>query len=450
MIERIGKYTIIREIGRGMTATVYLAEDPFARRRVAIKVAFPEILRNRERGTLYTHLFLNEASLVGKLEHPHIVQIYDAVVADDLCYIVMEYVDGGTLEAHCRRETLLPIERVVEIIFKCTRALDHAGRLGITHRDIKPANILLRGDTPNSAEVKISDFGAAIVAHPERTLVSGVGSPAYMSPQQIREQPLDQQTDIYSLGVVMYQLLTGQLPFPATTSYQIIYQIINTEPTPPSAVRSAVPAVLDRVVARAMCKDTRGRYPNWEEFAHDLVAAFRHADLRTTARGYAESEQFHCVRELPFFSDFADAEIWEVLRISRWLGVGAQQHFADIAKQPGQLVFVAEGGLALHHDDGTVEHLTRGDCFGDTAAVCGLASDTPTAHATRIVARGAARLLGVDADALRRSSPGCRMHFYESLLRILHRRIERADAAQSAGQLSGEPGTKPGSMLGGV
>jgi hypothetical protein len=407
-----------------MTATVYLAEDPFARRRVAIKVAFPEILRNRERGTLYTHLFLNEASLVGKLEHPHIVQIFDAVVADDLCYIVMEYVDGGTLEAHCRRDTLLPIERVVEIIFKCTRALDHAGRLGITHRDIKPANILLRGDTPNSAEVKNSDFGAAIVAHPERTLVSGVGSPAYMSPQQIREQPLDQQTDIYSLGVVMYQL--------------------------PSAVRSAVPAVLDRVVARAMCKDTRGRYPNWQEFAHDLVAAFRHADLRTAARGFAESEQFHCVRELPFFSDFADAEIWEVLRISRWLGVGAQQHFADIAKEPGQLYFVAEGELAVHHDEGTVEHLTRGDCFGDTAAVCGLASDTPPAHATRIVARGAARLLGVDADALRRSSPGCRMHFYESLLRILHRRIERADAAQSAGQLSGEPGTKPGSMLGGV
>ena len=283
MIGSIGKYTIIRELGRGTTATVYLADDPFARRQVAIKVAFPDILKNPERGKLYTHLFLNEASLVGKLQHPHIVQIYDAVVADDLCYIVMEYVAGGTLEAHCVPAALLPIERVVEIVFKCSRALDHACRAGVTHRDIKPANILFCGDNAKSGDVKISDFGAAIVDHPERTQVSGVGSPAYMSPQQLKELPLDQQTDIYSLGVVMYQLLTGRLPFQATTSYQMIYQIINNEPPPPSSLRATIPPVLDRVVARAMSKDTRQRYADWQEFAHDLVAAFRHAEVKAAA-----------------------------------------------------------------------------------------------------------------------------------------------------------------------
>jgi serine/threonine protein kinase len=117
----------------------------------------------------------------------------------------MEYVPGATLEEFTKPDNLLPIERVVEIIFKCTRALDFAYRIGITHRDIKPANILFADDNPNSADIKISDFGAAIIDNLERTQVSGIGSPAYMSPQQVKEMPLDHQTDIYSLGVVMYQ-----------------------------------------------------------------------------------------------------------------------------------------------------------------------------------------------------------------------------------------------------
>ena len=154
-MDKIGKYDIIRELGRGATATVYLGNDPFAQRDVALKVAFPEILKNPERGKLYTHLFLNEASLVGKLMHPHIVQIFDAVVAEDLCYIVMEFVPGGTLEDLAAPDKLLPIERVVEIIFKCTRALDFANRIGITHRDIKPANILFPGNSPTSGDIKI-------------------------------------------------------------------------------------------------------------------------------------------------------------------------------------------------------------------------------------------------------------------------------------------------------
>ena len=231
-MNKIGKYELGRVLGSGATSTVYLGYDPFTQRDVAIKVAFPEILKHPERGKLYTHLFLNEASLVGKLAHPHIVQIYDAVVAEDLCYIVMEYVPGGTLEDCCKAKKLLSVERIVEIIFKCTRALDFAHRIGITHRDIKPANILYVGDVPGG-EIKISDFGAAIVDQPERTLVSGIGSPAYMSPEQVRELPLDHRTDIYSLGVVMYQLLTGQLPFQASSNYNIIYQIINTVPMPP-------------------------------------------------------------------------------------------------------------------------------------------------------------------------------------------------------------------------
>ena len=230
-MKKLGKYELVKKLGEGATSTVYLGRDPFAQRAVAIKVASPGILHDPEKGKLYSSLFLNEASLIGKLNHPHIAQIYDAVVTDDICYIVMEYVPGGTLEAHAQPGYLLPVNRVVELVFKCTRALDYAYRLGITHRDIKPANILLAG----ASDVKISDFGAAIInnAGRERTQITGIGSPAYMSPQQVQEQPLDHRTDIYSLGVVMHQLLTGELPFTAGNNYNMIYQIVNGTPSRP-------------------------------------------------------------------------------------------------------------------------------------------------------------------------------------------------------------------------
>ena len=156
--QTLGRYQILRELGRGATGKVYLAEDPFADRKVAIKVAYPEALKNSEDGALYKSMFLNEASLAGKLNHPHIVQIYDAVVEGKYSYIVMEFVEGGTLEKFCAPESLLPPRDVAEIIFKCVRALAFAHTLGLTHRDLKPGNILHSEGT----DIKLADFGAAI------------------------------------------------------------------------------------------------------------------------------------------------------------------------------------------------------------------------------------------------------------------------------------------------
>ncbi len=427
-MDKIGKYDLIRVIGQGATATVYLGNDPFAQRDVAIKVAFPEILKSPERGKLYTHLFLNEASLVGKLAHPHIVQIYDAVVAEDLCYIVMEYVRGGTLEACCSPTTLLPIERVVEIIFKCTRALDFANRIGITHRDIKPANILYSGDDPATGDIKISDFGAAIVDAPERTQVSGIGSPAYMSPQQVRELPLDHQTDIYSLGVVMYQLLTGHLPFQASSNYNIIYQIINSEPTPPSALRREIPPVLDAIVARAMAKDTKARYATWEAFAHDLAQAFRQKQLNTPPRDFSESEKFDTLRELPFFADFTDVEIWEVLRFSHWSTIPPGVAVMRDGDHGDFFCFLAEGELKVIKGSRILNLLTTGDCFGEMAVI---SKGTQTRGAD-IIALTESKVITVKGDALRKASDACRMHFYQSFLEVLAGRLALANARLAA------------------
>jgi serine/threonine protein kinase len=426
-MNRIGKYDLVRILGSGATSTVYLGHDPFAQRQVAIKIAFPEILRHPERGQLYTHLFMNEASLVGKLAHPHIVQIYDAVVAEELCYIVMEYVQGGTLEECCNEKSLLPVERVVEIAFKCTRALDFAHRIGVTHRDIKPANILYVGDDPARGEIKISDFGAAIVDHPDRTQVSGVGSPAYMSPEQVRELTLDHRTDIYSLGVVMYQLLTGQLPFQASNNYNIIYQIINTEPTTPSRLRKQIPKVLDTIVARAMHKDVDARYSSWEEFAHDLANAFRQKKGITT-NVLSESERFDTLRQLCFFEDFSDVELWEVLRFAHWSTVSPDEVVMRDGDSGDFFCFLVEGELKVTKNGRMLNLLAIGDCFGEMAVI----SKNMQTRGADITALTASKIVTVDGDALRRASESCRMHFYQAFLEVMVSRLALANARLAA------------------
>ena len=289
---KIGKYEVIRELGKGATSAVYQALDPFQNRQVAIKVVFPEALGDKEHGKRYRKLFVTEASLAGKLSHPHIVAIYDAVADVEASYIVMEYVEGTTLEQYTRHDALLPIQRIVEIVYKCARALEYASRQGVIHRDIKPANILLAGES----DIKISDFGAALTVAAETTQVSGVGSPAYMSPEQVKEQPLTYQTDIFSLGVMMFQLLTGRLPFQGANNYSMIYQIINVDPPSPMQVRPDIPPRVDAIVMRALKKDTAARYATWEEFAHDLATALGREEKRE--QGFAESEKFDTLRKL--------------------------------------------------------------------------------------------------------------------------------------------------------
>src|SRR6267378_2691161 len=245
---QIGKYAVVREIGSGATSRVYLARDPFAERDVAIKVFLFEEHADPVAERMAHKAFLTESSLAGKLNHPHIVDIYDAVIEPHYSYLVMEFVSGTTLEAHSDVTSLLPPKKVVEIIFKCIRALEYAFQHGVIHRDMKPGNILLS----ERGEAKVADFGASFQQRKdfETTQISGVGSPAYMSPEQIRMEDLTQQTDIYSLGVVMYRLLTGRLPFQVSSHAGLAYAILNAEPPRPATLRPELPALLDDGEAR--------------------------------------------------------------------------------------------------------------------------------------------------------------------------------------------------------
>ncbi len=421
-MERIGKYEIVTLIGDGGTSSVYLARDPFSHREVAVKRLHPEILRDREHGRLYRHLLMNEASLAGKLIHPHIAQIFDAVVSDDDAYVVMEYVPGGTLAAFCRPDRLLPFDRLVEIIFKCTRALDYAYRQGVTHRDIKPANILLVD--PEGQDIKISDFGAAFQTASETTQVSGVGSPAYMSPQQVREMPVNHQTDIYSLGVVMYQLLTGRLPFEASSNYSLLYRIANEPAPPPSSLRPEIPEALEAIVRRAMDKDLEHRYQDWAEFSHDLAQAFRNREVYAEREGPPDTEKFQTLRGLAFFREFTDVELWEIVRFSQWSRAKPGTVLLKEGESGDHFYFLADGEARVKKRGRLLNVLTPGECFGEMALFsAGGGVRSASVEATTEVA-----VIGVGASALQRASDACRMHFYKAFLEVLSTRLSLANA----------------------
>ena len=422
MVTKIGKYEIKGLIGEGATSLVYLAHDPFAQRDVALKQLYPELLRNKERGRLYRHLLMNEAALAGKLSHPHIAHIYDASVADDEAYVVMEYVPGGTLEAFTHHDALLPFDRLVEIIFKSTRALDYAFRHGITHRDIKPANILLVD--PKGQDIKLSDFGAAFHTASDTTQVAGVGSPAYMSPQQIREMPVDQRTDIYSLGVVMYQLLTGKLPFEGDNNYSLLYRIANEEATPPSEVRPDVPPALDAIVRRAMEKDVDRRYQDWSEFSQDLARAFRNRALNAGQQVIPETERFQTLRELSFFREFSDVEIWEIVGFSRWDRAQPGTVIMKEGEAGDHFCFLASGEARVRKRGKLLNLLTSGDCFGEMA----LFSAGGGVRSASVEAVTEVSVVRIGAPALQRASDTCRMHFYKAFLEVLSTRLSLANA----------------------
>ncbi len=418
----IGKYRVLDELGRGATGRVYLAEDPFARRKVAIKVAYPDALKNREDGAFYRGMFLNEAALAGKLNHPHIVQIFDAVVEDEYSYIVMEYVEGGTLEKFCQEGSLLEPREVAEIVFKCVRALAFAHALGLTHRDIKPGNILHHGGT----DIKLADFGAAINRVSDRTIIANVGSPAYMAPELVTgTAQASHLTDIYALGIVMYYLLAGRLPFAGANTMSVIYQIVNTEPQPPGAHREGLPPELDAIVMRAIAKDPAQRYAHWDEFGQALAETWKRDQKAEEKRGTSDAERFSVLRTLPFFREFPENELWEVMRISKWAKFHPDTALIKEGDHGDSFYILAGGYVRVTRGKRTLSVLSAGDCFGEMSY---LAQNKGGSHRSATVTTTSdCIVIKIRAEDLRGASLTCRRLFDEKFLNTLVERLEAAN-----------------------
>ncbi len=412
----LGKYTLTKKLGQGATSTVYLAFDPFAKREVAIKVLKQEILSDPRMGKLYQRQLDNEASLVGKLSHPHIVSIYDALIGDDASHIVMEYVSGGTLEKHATPDNLLPVDRVVDYMFKCCRALNYAQFNGVIHRDIKPANMLLTED----GDIKISDMGAALLLDIEQTQINNIGSPGYMSPEQLRSETLTHQTDIYSLGVVMYRLLTGYLPFKAESLPALCQLILHSTPPTLRSLRPDIPPQLERVVMRAMHKDRGERYQNWKDFGADLAALGR---FEQKAIDINQTEKFSTLREMTLFKDFTDIELWEILRVGDWQKQPPQTVLMREDEMGDVFYIIIEGSVSVTKNGRLLNVIRSDDCFGEMAYISG-----------RVVPRSATVTAGTEVTVLKispaqlaRLSDHCQLHFNQAFLRVMADRLRMAD-----------------------
>ncbi len=413
--EHIGKYPVVREIGSGATSKVYLGRDPFKERDVAIKVfLFDEQLDHHTQRMMHK-AFLAEASLAGKLNHPHIVEIYDAVAEPDHSYLVMEYVPGATLEAHSSVDTLLPLNKVVEIIFKCIRALEYAYEHGVIHRDIKPGNLMLS----EAGETKVADFGASFQQRhgQESTQITGVGSPAYMSPEQIRMETLTHQTDIYSLGVTMYRLLTGRLPFTASTQAALNYAILNTDPPRPAKLRPELPGLLDAIVMKAVEKDPAARYQSWLEFGKDLSQAF--ASLRMAGSSVSDSERFTKLRDFPFFEDFNDVALWELIRIGAWKSIGAGSAIIREGDSGDSFYFLTDGEVDVTLSGKPLATVKAGRCFGELLYF----AEHSQRRTTTVTARGPITVMEVKAEAMRAATDACQSAFNKACMRVLIERL---------------------------
>ena len=268
MISQLGRYEIICEIGQGAMGIVYRARDPLIDRVVAIKTINLRLALDEKEE--YEARFNQEARAAGRLNHPNIVTIYDLGKNDDVAYIAMEYLQGRELRDMMNYGGLLPMAQALDIAAQVAEGLSYAHEHEIVHRDIKPANIMVARD----GRIKITDFGIARMASSAIHTQTGIvlGSPKYMSPEQVMGKTVDQRSDIFSLGVVLYEMLLRKAPFTGDDINAIMFQTLKATPIPPSTLNDAIPEMVDFIIAKALAKTLEDRYQNAHDFAVDLRA----------------------------------------------------------------------------------------------------------------------------------------------------------------------------------
>ncbi len=415
--KKMGKYELLEIIGRGGMGLVYLGYDPFANRKVAIKVSVTGDQEDEITVQLYRRMFFNEAHMAGLLHHPNIISVYDAGVEGDYPYIVMEYVDSAqTLKDFCTVNKLAPIQTVVEIAFKCAKALDYAHRMGVIHRDIKPTNVMLT----EQRDVKIGDFGIARRTQSETTQVMGmIGSPRYMSPEQAQEEDVSNQTDLFSLGVVIYELLTGKPPFRAQSFSRLMYKIINEPPTPIRNYRADIPADLEKIVLNALAKDREKRYKSGTELAVDLARTFDY--LEVIESEIEEEEKFNGVKLLSFFQDFTDPETWEVIRASIWEKFTTGDSIVAEGNIEQSFYIIVEGDVIVKKANRILGSLETGDCFGEMGYL------TKAERTATILAVNKVTVMKINATLMEQASINCQLKFLQVFLRTLITRLTQTN-----------------------
>ena len=361
--QRIGKFALIERLGKGSSGTVYKALDTFSGQEVALKVLDASLFAAAGLNETSRQQFMNEASLAGRLQHPHIAAILEACIDEKSGYIAVEYVPGGDLSNAVLPDGLLKVEEVFEIAFKCCGALDYAHRLGIIHRDLKPANLMIAEGT----QIKIVDFGAALLTNTQHTQIQDVGTPSYMSPEQVRGGgELSFQSDMFSLGVVLYGLFTGQRPFTGETVTQLLMNVVEKDPPLPSEWRPELDREVDRILMRMLRKDPAKRYASWADLAFDLAEIGR---FSVFVKEITDREKFTALRAFQPLSKLNDAEIWELVHASFWVRVPAHTTIVKEGDKGAELLFLAQGEVKVVKQGRLLNVLRTGSYFGEMAHV---------------------------------------------------------------------------------
>ncbi len=419
--ERIGKYEIRGEIGRGACGVVYKGFDPFVQRDVALKLALQDAAARNDLG--HERAFFTEARAAGMLQHPNIVSLYDAGVEGDLSYIVMELIDGQTRQPLCRPGgTRMPLEQVIDVGRRCALALDYAHGKNVLHRDIKPSNIMLTRDgTP-----KLMDFSIAEIRSgtDDGTACSVIGSPLYMSPEQISRAPLGPASDLYALGTVLFQLLTGLPPF-ANADIPLLFRAIRNQPAPRvTELRPDVPQPLSEIVDRLLRKEPTQRHASGAELAAALA---RLSDrLRDAGQLAGRRESRDSLRRLHFFNGFPDAEIDEILNASAMRTYAAGETLMREGEIDHACYILALGSADVIKGGKAITRLERGDCVGEIGFLSASKRTATVVAASQVLA------LKINATLLDQVSRDCQLRFYKVFTETLIYRLSLTSAKLSA------------------
>lgn len=426
----IGRYQVLKRLGEGATSDVFLARDPFQGMEVAIKRLRTWAPVPDEPASDFSNRFFSaEAALAGRLHHPNVVSIVDAVAEESAPYLVMEYVPGVTLKHFCRSDRLLALDQIVELAFKCAMALNYVYRQGVIHRDVKPANLLAVLDAAGQVvDVKVTDFGSALNLHADATQIHRVGSLAYMPPEQIDGADVDCRADIYALGAVIYHLICGRPPFDAPHQMALMHQIYHQPPLPLVGQREGVSEALDSVVQRALSKGPHDRFASWDEFAQALSALVSSQQVPLNRLGEVrDSERFNMLRSLEFFSEFGDVQLWEVVRRARWKRYPSGHALFKRGQEGNSFHIIAQGEVEVFRDGRLVATLGQGTSVGEMAYLA--PNPDLRRHSTDIKVTRECTTICLQPEAMSQLSPECQHRFDQAFIRVLVRRLHAAHEA---------------------
>jgi hypothetical protein len=416
----IGKYQLLEEVGHGAVGVVHRARDHLTGKEVAVKIFEPPTAAQRE---TFERLFFNEVRANRLLHHPNIIPVLDAGQEGKRYYVVMEYVPGArTLEDIRNERRPLPVERVIEIAVDCAEALHYAHSKGVIHRDIKPANVLIE----HGRGARLSDFGIAVFGEgqlAETSTFASAGSPLYMAPEQVRHDAITPSTDLFALGVVMYELLAGEHPFRGASMAAVTARLLDHNPVPLSSVRSDLPPGLSGLVNATLAKTALERPSSGLDLARQLSDLL--GGQRRPLEGIIAEARTAQLRELDFFRDFGDVELWELLRWAYWEDIECGDVVIREGEEGSSFFILVEGQMEVRKSAVLLLQLEAGACFGEISYL----SSQP--RSASVVAMSRCSVLRVTAMLLSGASERCQLAFQNVFIQTLINRLVATTSALS-------------------